>query len=277
MAALPAGAAPPPGGQPVMRHSDVDVGDGALRTLIAGSGREVVMLHGWTLDHRSWLPQLPLADRTRLVLPDRRGFGRSTAPADLAGEWRDIDGLVDSDPFLLVGFSQGASVALDYARRRPDRLKGLVLVGAPLHGVVPYPPGEPTIAREMYAHLIHTGQLAAMKAEWASHPLVHASDAAAPLLAAMLADYDARDLRVDQVPIAICEEDIAALPMPVLAIAGASDTAWRRSVAAFIADTAPDGRRVSIGEAGHLCNLDNPAQFNCVLGDLASAIFEQGA
>lgn len=261
----------------LMRHVDVDVGDGALRTLIAGVGPEVVMLHGWTLDHRSWLPQLPLAEDVRLVLPDRRGFGRSGAPADLAGEWRDIDCLVDSDPFVLVGLSQGASVALDYARRRPERLKALVLVGAPLHGVVPQQQTEAAIPRGLYADMVRNGQLPAMKAHWAAHPLVRVSETAAPLLTAMLADYDGRDLKADFAPIEISEADISVLPMPVLAIAGDGDTEWRRRVAAFIGATAPHGRFVNIEDAGHLCNLDNPGQFNMIMAQLLFSIFEQGA
>ncbi|WP_162875482.1 alpha/beta fold hydrolase [Sphingomonas crusticola] len=255
-----------------MRHVDVDVGDGALRTLVAGAGPEVVMLHGWTLDHRSWLPQLPLADEFRLVLPDRRGFGRSTAPAGLAAEWRDVDCLVDSDPFVLVGLSQGASVALDYARHRPSRLAALVLVGAPLHGAVAHQDAERLIPRDHYAELVRTGQLAAMKSDWAAHPLVRASPAAAPLLAAMLNDYDGRDLLERSGPIAIRLADIAALPMPVLAIAGTKDTEWRRRIAQFIGVTAPRGQAAVIDGAGHLCNLDNPGRFNLILAEFLSSI-----
>lgn len=251
---------------------EVDVGDGALHAFTAGVGRDVVMLHGWTLDHRCWLPQLPLASAMRLVLPDRRGFGRSSAPADLAREWRDIDHLVGTEDFVLVGLSQGASVALDYARHRPGRLKALVLVGAPLHGVVPHRESEPAIPRDRYADLVRAGQLPAMKADWATHPLVDTTDAAAPLLAAMLDDYDGRDLLAGLAPIEISEADIAALTMPVLAIAGVGDTGWRRQVATFIGRTAPDGRVAAIDDAGHLCNLDNPARFNAILADLFSAI-----
>lgn len=247
---------------------DVDVGDGVLHTLVAGTGPDMVLLHGWTLDHRSWLPQHPLADRARLVMPDRRGFGRSTAPPDLAREWRDVDRLARAGRFVLVGLSQGASVALDYARHRPERLSALVLVGAPLHGVVPQGDDERDIPRPRYADMIRAGRLAAMKADWATHELIEAAEPARPLLDAMLEDYDGRDLLAAPAPITIGRDDIAALPMPVLAVAGAGDTAWRRRVAAFIGATAPAGRVIGVDDAGHLCNLDNPVQFNAILADL---------
>ena len=47
-----------------------------------GSGPPVVLLHGWPLDSRSWEPQLhPLLEAGhRVILYDRRGFGRSSRP-----------------------------------------------------------------------------------------------------------------------------------------------------------------------------------------------------
>ena len=55
-------------GQPVELHYD-DV----------GTGRPVVLIHGWPLSGRSWEPQVaPLVDAGhRVVTDDRRGFGDS--------------------------------------------------------------------------------------------------------------------------------------------------------------------------------------------------------
>lgn len=252
---------------------NIDVGDGTLHVALAGKGREMVMLHGWTLDHRNWAPQLPLAEQERLVMPDRRGFGQSTAPAGLALEWRDIDRLVEGDRIVLIGLSQGASVALDYARRRPERVAGLVVVGAPLHDVVPHDSDEDALPRSYYSTMVAEGQLDAMKAEWRQHPLTRISPAAQPMLDAMLDSYDGRDLRAVQQPIAITAHDLAALPMPVLAIAGDDDMPWRRRVADFIGATSPSGRTVIIEGAGHLCNLDQPMRFNALLRDFTSPLF----
>lgn len=248
--------------------ADHEVGDGTVRVAVAGDGTTIVLLHGWTLDHRSWMPQLPLAADARLVMTDRRGFGRSTAPAGLAREWQDIDRLGGADRFVLVGMSQGASVALDYARHRPDRLSALMLAGAPLHGVVPVDNDEGTIPRDQYAAMVTAGQLAIVKADWAKNALVRTKASGWPLMTAMLGDYDGRDLRGGPSNIEITADDIAALPMPVLAVAGVRDTRWRRRVSAFIGRTAPHGRAVSIDDAGHLCNIDNPNQFNALLAEL---------
>lgn len=251
---------------------DRAVGGGSIRLAVAGRGTVVLMLHGWTLDHRSWTPQLPLAGRSQLVMPDRRGFGGSTAPADLTREWLDLDMLAGPGRFVLVGMSQGASVALDYARRRPDRLAALVLAGTPLHGAVPNDGDEAEIPRARYAAMVRGGQLAAAKADWTRNTLVRTSSTGWPLLSAMLGDYDGRDLLAPPANISISAADIAALPMPVLAVAGVHDTPWRRRVRDFIGTTAPYGRVVGIEDAGHLCNIDNPVALNAVLADLLTTI-----
>src|SRR5439155_50164 len=49
-----------------------------------GSGAPVVLLHGWPVDSRSWEPQLQtlLEAGRRVILYDRRGFGRSSRPTE---------------------------------------------------------------------------------------------------------------------------------------------------------------------------------------------------
>ncbi|WP_448657730.1 alpha/beta fold hydrolase [Sphingomonas sp. CJ99] len=252
--------------------ADVAVDGGTLACLRLGSGPQLVMLHGWTLDHRSWTPQHPLAGSHQLILPDRRGFGRSSAAASPDSEWRDIDRLVGDDRFVLLGLSQGAGVALDYARRQPHRLMGLILVGTPLHGIVPNGGGEPAIPRGDYADLVRAGRIDAVRSQWRRHPLTRVTPSAQPLLDAILADYDGRDLIGANAALQFAADDIAQLPMPVLAIAGADDTAWRRQVAAWIAATAPKGCHARIDGAGHLCNLDAPDTFNAIVADFLSSL-----
>lgn len=245
--------------------------DGTLMVHEAGEGRPLLFLHGWTLDHRMWHPQLALADTFRLVLPDRRGFGASSAAPDLLREAEDIAGMVPEERFGIVGLSQGAAVALDFARRFPSRVSALALVGAPLHGAVPFPAGDgEEIPRKDYARLVQSGRLAAMKAAWQRNRLVSVREAARPLVDAILADYRGADLMAPSAVLEFSAGDIAALAMPVLAIAGAADTPWRRACARFIGETAPRGQAALIDDAGHLCNLDNPGQFNALLRDFFS-------
>ena len=47
-----------------------------------GSGRPVVLIHGYPLSSRAWDKQVPvlLDDGHRVITYDRRGFGRSSQP-----------------------------------------------------------------------------------------------------------------------------------------------------------------------------------------------------
>ena len=108
-----------------------------------GSGRPVVLIHGWPLNADSWEHQaLHLAQAGhRVVSYDRRGFGRSDQPwsgydydtfADDLGSVIDGLGLTDA---ALVGFSMGGGEVVRYlARHGSANIRKAALIGA----VTPY-------------------------------------------------------------------------------------------------------------------------------------------
>ncbi|QNE34609.1 alpha/beta fold hydrolase [Leifsonia shinshuensis] len=112
----------------------------------SGRGAPVVLLHAWGETHRSFDRLVPLLPGDlRLVVPDLRGVGESDKPdggysvEDAAG---DVVALLDElglhDGWLL-GTSSGGYLAQQVAVQHPERVRGLVLVGAPsdLRGQVP--------------------------------------------------------------------------------------------------------------------------------------------
>jgi pimeloyl-ACP methyl ester carboxylesterase len=254
--------------QEIARPLWLKVAGGQLHIRTAGSGPLAIFLHGWTLDWRIWLPQLPLARHMRIVLPDRRGFGCSTAPPNLVAEREDIEAIADhfgAEKLSLIGLSQGAAVALDFVRSHPERMAAAAVIGAPLQYVVPEPNNAPEIDRTAYSRLLRDGNLAEMLAEWQRHPLTKVSNDGQHLLDQILADYDGRDQMVDQKALAFSHSDIAGLAMPVLAIAGETDSPWRQQVAQFIGSNAPHGETEIIPNAGHIANLDQPETTNTLL------------
>ena len=106
-------------------------------------GLPVVFVHSFAGSSAQWSAQLDhLRKNRRAVALDLRGHGRSAAPpaddyaieslsADVAAV---ADGL-DLKRFVLVGHSLGGAAAVAYAGSNPDRVAGLLLVGAP--GKVP--------------------------------------------------------------------------------------------------------------------------------------------
>lgn len=108
-----------------------------------GSGRPVVLIHGWPLSGESWDDQVPAltAAGLRVVRYDRRGFGRS----DKTRSGYDYDTLADDlDKVLteldlrdasLVGFSMGGGEVARYiSRHGEERLRSVVFAAA----VTPY-------------------------------------------------------------------------------------------------------------------------------------------
>lgn len=113
-----------------------------------GSGRPVVLSHGWPLNADSWeSQQLFLAEHGyRAIAHDRRGHGRSTqtwAGNDMDTYADDLECLIstlDLSEVTLVGFSTGGGEVVRYlARHGSTRVRQLVLVSA----VPPYMLGTP--------------------------------------------------------------------------------------------------------------------------------------
>ncbi len=95
----------------------------------AGSGKPVVLIHGWPLSSRSWEAQVPALVEAgyRVVSYDRRGFGRSSQPwtgYDYDTFAADLDALLthlDLNGVTLVGFSMGGGEVARYIARYGSR------------------------------------------------------------------------------------------------------------------------------------------------------------
>ena len=104
-----------------------------------GTGRPVVLIHGWPLSAESWNEQTAaLRDAGyRVVAYDRRGFGRSDKPSkgyDYDTLADDLDSVLDEldlTDVTLVGFSMGGGEVARYvARHGQDRLRSVVFAAA---------------------------------------------------------------------------------------------------------------------------------------------------
>jgi pimeloyl-ACP methyl ester carboxylesterase len=81
-------------------------------------------LHAFPLDKQMWEPQRAVLAGHEVIAPRLYGRGKTM------DEWADsIAGETDGD-FAVVGASMGGYCALALARRAPERVRGLMLVGA---------------------------------------------------------------------------------------------------------------------------------------------------
>jgi 3-oxoadipate enol-lactonase len=85
---------------------------------------KVLLLHAFPLDERMWEPQRPVLAGHEAIAP--KLYGRGQTMVEWAGS---IAGETDGE-LAVVGASMGGYCALALARRAPERVRGLLLVGS---------------------------------------------------------------------------------------------------------------------------------------------------
>ena len=132
-----------------MRNQEVPGLAGPLGVYDGGRGGvPVVFVHAFGGSASHWSAQLEhLRPERRAIAFDLRGHGRSHAPRDrdyaiddyaidsFAEDIGVVADCLDLPRFVLVGHSLGGAAAIAFACNHPERVAGLVLVGAP--GKVP--------------------------------------------------------------------------------------------------------------------------------------------
>ncbi|MFN0024371.1 MAG: alpha/beta fold hydrolase [Parvularculaceae bacterium] len=128
----------------------VDIGAAILSVHEAGKGPAIVLVHGWPEIAYSWKNQIgALASAGyRVIAPDLKGFGRSSAPKDKA--LYDIRHLTDDlarlldalglDRAIFCGHDWGGAIVWPMAQLHPSRVAGVIGVCTPHRAPPPVPP-----------------------------------------------------------------------------------------------------------------------------------------
>jgi 3-oxoadipate enol-lactonase len=220
----------------------------AYREVTAGpdaAGIPMVMLHGGGGDSSTWDDLAPgFAERRTVYLPDLRGMGRSerTDQYSMTLFRDDVLALLDRlglDRVVLVGHSLGGFVAMLVAQAAPKRVAALVLEETP----PPVPlgmsiPDSLPDSAPYYDRMVRPSVLAALNA-----------------------------------PDPAWWEDLAAMPMPTLVLAGGPDSFLPQDEIARVAARIPAGRLVTI-PVGHLIHPNSPADFAAAVESFLAAVPE---
>ena len=240
-----------------------------------GSGEPVIFLHAFPLNQTMWDEQVAaLSHHCRTVTIDLRGFGGSDAghgPATMEQMAADVRGLMsglDIERATIVGLSMGGYVTLAFMRAYPERVRALVLADTRASA-------DTHAARERRL-------LSAEKAEREGAAAI--ADDMLPLLLG----ETTRQTRADTVarvramvegnsPQAIAAAQrgmaarrdstyiLAAIDFPTLIIVGAEDRLTPPAEAESLRDGIRVARLQVIEGAGHLSNIERPAEFNAAL------------
>jgi pimeloyl-ACP methyl ester carboxylesterase len=216
----------------------------------------ILFLHALPLDEWMWEPQ-------RAAFPDAvapRLYGRGSTMEDWA---RSIVDEVEGD-FAVVGASMGGYCALEVVRRAPERVRGLVLVGARVDADSP----ERREGRARTLEIIRAGGAEALWEDMRPK-LFPPDDTEAVAFARGLA----LEQRPDDLAAAVeairdrrdSTEVVARFERPVLFAAGRDDP--------FVAPTeAPPSVEVRSFDTGHLPSLERPNEFDTVLAEFLARV-----
>jgi pimeloyl-ACP methyl ester carboxylesterase len=257
--------ATPPTGTAENQSSDryLDVPGSQLRFRDEGRGAAVILLHGWTLDLEMWdLQVAALRHEFRLVRFDRRGFGLSSGRPDAQHDSADITALcrhLGINRAALIGMSQGARVALQFAASAPHRVYALILDGPP---AVDRTTAEDDVPLSHLREVMLTRGIEALRREWSEHPLVQPrihDPKVRQMLDRMLARYSGQDLGEDKGAPPL---PLHSVRVPTLILSGTYDLRSRLQTAERLRAQLPCADYRVVPDAGHLINLDQPRIYN---------------
>jgi pimeloyl-ACP methyl ester carboxylesterase len=203
----------------------------------------IMLLHGWPVSDRVWIRQVTALRDAGYTVVTPHLYGRGPSIDDWAAQLlRDVDG-----ELVPVGASMGGYCALALARRAPERILGLVLVGSTAD------------ADSFERRRFRQEQIIALR----KGEVPHLADADADLEHLAIAQEAMRD-RLDLTGV------VASFGGPLIVCVGDRDELVTVEEARQLAATALNGRLEVFEGAGHFVNLDQPERFNAVLLDFVS-------
>jgi pimeloyl-ACP methyl ester carboxylesterase len=255
-----------------------EVNGASLRYEVEGSGEPLVLIHAGICDRRMWETQREaFAERYRVILYDRRGFGETRiAERRPFSNHEDLRGLLDHlgvDSALLLGCSIGSMTALDFALEYPERVRALVLVAPGVGGFDPG--GEPPEELEELIAADEAGDLETVNElevrMWVDGPY-RTPDEVEPgvrdLVREMnlIALQNEASLEGDERPLQPpAAQRLSEVQVPTLIIAGDLDQPETAVTAAMLEESVRGSRRVVLPGTAHLPNMERPAEFNKIV------------
>src|SRR5215212_9172852 len=254
------------------------INDITLNVEQSGTGRPLVLLHGFTGSAATWRPLITtLPPHFRTIAPDLIGHGRSDSPLN-ADRYRmehcvaDLLALLDVleiERADVLGYSMGGRVALQLAAAAPERVGALVLESSS-PGIADAAERQARVAADAaLADLIARDGLAAFVQYWERLPLF-ASQAALP------EETRARlhTQRMRNNPLGLANslrgmgtgqqkslwDQLDVLDARTLLIAGELDTKYRALAHQMVARL-PNARALIVPSAGHAVHLEQPQAF----------------
>ena len=244
---------------------------------LVGDGPDTLLLvHGHPFNRSMWRPQLEAAADAgwRVLAPDLRGYGESTVvpgktPLDVFAD--DLAALLDHldiRDVVIGGLSMGGQIVMEFARRYPRRVRGLVLAATFARAEDEQGKrdrnrmadrlmreGMRGYAREVLPKMLAERSIAALP-DVASHVITMMCATDPEGAAAALRGRAERPSYV---------ETLASLAVPALVVFGTEDAFTTRQDAERMHTLLENSELVCLDGVGHMPNLESPEAFNAAL------------
>ena len=249
----------------------------------SGSGRPLLLVHGFPLDHTMWAGQLEALSRHfRCIAVDLRGFGRSDVTdgsvtmeqhADDLAEILDTIGI--REPVLFCGLSMGGYVAWQFWMRHAKRLAALILCDTRAAADTPEAAqGRLKMADKVLAQgpqeLVDTmvPKLFAEETIRTQPAIVEATKnvilATPP--AGIAAALRGMAQRMD------FTGELAKINFPTLAICGEQDVISKSAEMRELIKSMPQAQFVEVPHAGHMSPLEQPKLVNSAIEQFLASL-----
>lgn len=257
-----------------------NVGGLSVAYVRTGDAPALVLLHGFTHDSRVWRHQLDgLSDGFTVIAWDAPGAGQSPDPPEPfeIGDWAEcLAGFLDAIGIQrahILGLSWGGLLAQEFYRLHTARVRSLVLADtyAGWKGSLPEP-----MAQERLAACLRDASLPPSEFVPRYLPGMFGESAGRDVqdqLARIMSDFHPIGFRLMAAALAHADtrDLLPVIRVPTLLIWGDADTRSPMPVAHQMRDAIPGARLAVIPGAGHVSNLEEPAQFNAMVRDFLSA------
>jgi len=257
----------------------------------SGSGRPIVLVHGWGVSGALFAPQVDgLAGTYRVIVPDLPGHGASSPfPEDcsfscLADCLAELISELKPGPVTLVGWSMGAMVSWDLLRR----YRQLDIAGLATVDMVPRLLNGPDWSyglREGEDHHVFDRHLKLMRSDWPAFTDMFMSrifsgddgEAKAGLLArAKKVALENDPESMARIWTEMVEQDfnkeLPRLDLPALVISGRHSRLYSTPATQWAAGCMPQAKSVEFSRSGHAPSLEEPDEFNRVLSAFVDSI-----
>jgi pimeloyl-ACP methyl ester carboxylesterase len=248
---------------------------------IHGQGDWLVLAHEFSGGYKTWQPQVDaLQTEHRVLVYNNRGYPPSTVPDDPAAysqehsieDLRQLLAHVGVERPVLIGFSMGGSIVLNFALAYPEHVRGLVLAGT----------GTGSIDKEQNArdfgpiadrflkngpakvgedYLRGPTRLQLLRKSPTTWQKLYAEFAA---LSPIGMAYTLRGVQLKRPTMYELQAKLVTLAVPTLVLVGAED-APALEPSRFLARTIPNAKLQVLPGTGHTLQLEEPEAFNAAV------------